>query len=466
MGLLGILGGISCKHFQKEPHPATPPPEKPKVESKAPENPKAEAKAPDTVAKSEAKRPEMAEEVTPPPTTDEISRNVKGTPKALSFEKAYEALNQHTHSDERKEASPAINSNNIQMVFTSRYPEGYQNIFTKAIEGRSLTQKTFSSSREITPVFSPDGTKIAFASNRRGSWDIYMMNTKRGGNVRQLTRGAGDAIHPSFSPDGEQIVYERTLPDGQQYLETLKLDTNHTTILGPGKSPVWSPADPTNEENASNPFVNKILFMRQSEHPDGSSRSTIWMTNPHGDRVWEIFRSKRFLAFQPDWSSDARHVVFTAVDTKGLNKQRHTPEEAGDIWVVKSDGTHLYQLTENPAPEWAPFWASDGRIYFTMKRHGHQNIYSIEPLDFLGKEAPPVQPSGPSPGKNTARKDVKPKPAEKPPAEESPETNQEKQMEPEQDSSEEPENEKNNSDNEANENNNSENEDNEDQANN
>lgn len=288
------------------------------------------------------------------------------------------------------------------MIFTSTYITGNSKLFLKAVDGKNITQKTFGRTTDITPDFSPDGSKIVFSSNRQGSWNLYLMPADGSGQLRQLTSSSGDETNPSFSPDGKKVVYEKHIRENQTYLAILNIQTNETTILGPGQSPVWSPANPDNEENATNPNVNKILFVQKRTNPNGTSQSSLWITTPNGQRVSEVYRSNRFLASQPDWSPNGRYIVFSSVDSKGLNGDQLAPEKSGDIWVINSDGSKLYQITDNPAPEWSPYWAKDGRIYFVMQRNGKQNVYSMKPLDSFRSDrpAPTLSEMTPSP-KNT-----------------------------------------------------------------
>jgi TolB protein len=51
-----------------------------------------------------------------------------------------------------------------------------------------------------------------------------------------------------------------------------------------------------------------------------------------------------------------------------------------DIWMMRKDGSHLRQLTSDPAHDWAPKWSPDGkRIIFYSLRSGNRDIF-IKPV--------------------------------------------------------------------------------------
>jgi len=79
---------------------------------------------------------------------------------------------------------------------------------------------------------------------------------------------------------------------------------------------------------------------------------------------------------EPQASPDGKWVVFALRKTDlAANRGRN------DLWLVGIDGTGLRQLTVNPASDFSPQWARDGKsIWFISTRSGSSQIWRI-PVD-------------------------------------------------------------------------------------
>lgn len=88
-----------------------------------------------------------------------------------------------------------------------------------------------------------------------------------------------------------------------------------------------------------------------------------------------VFESTERAAINPAWAPDGQHIVFAITDAP----RPDAPAEgtADDLYISRLDGSELRPLTRDPARDWAPTWAADGRIYFVSQRDGRQNIWSM-----------------------------------------------------------------------------------------
>ena len=78
----------------------------------------------------------------------------------------------------------------------------------------------------------------------------------------------------------------------------------------------------------------------------------------------------------PQPSPDGKSVVFTLRTTDLEANQGRT-----DLWMVGIDGSHLRQLTTNPAGDWGGRWSADGKlVYFLSTRSGSSQVWMI-PVD-------------------------------------------------------------------------------------
>jgi TolB protein len=61
-------------------------------------------------------------------------------------------------------------------------------------------------------------------------------------------------------------------------------------------------------------------------------------------------------------------IVFTAGSSLG----------SSDLYTVNADGSHLRQLTDDPAPQYSPSWAPDGRSFVYVKATGNGALYRMK----------------------------------------------------------------------------------------
>ena len=50
-----------------------------------------------------------------------------------------------------------------------------------------------------------------------------------------------------------------------------------------------------------------------------------------------------------------------------------------DIWIMSADGRGKIRLTDGHTGNFAPVFAPDGRVFFTTRRSGQENIWSLLP---------------------------------------------------------------------------------------
>jgi Tol biopolymer transport system component len=74
---------------------------------------------------------------------------------------------------------------------------------------------------------------------------------------------------------------------------------------------------------------------------------------------------------EPEWSSDGKRIAFAA---------------AGDIWVMRADGTRRANLTRSPTSETAVAWSPDGKQLAYLHRGASRRIYVMN-ADGSGKRA-------------------------------------------------------------------------------
>jgi Tol biopolymer transport system component len=162
-----------------------------------------------------------------------------------------------------------------------------------------------------------------------------------GSGFREVTSVPNNNGFPSMAPDGKRFVYRTFGPDGDG-LRIMNLETRAVTTLTSGYDnfPLWSPRG------------DLIMFSRQAD----------------GD--YEIFTIKadgtgvKRLTFSPgndahmSWSPDGERIVFASsrMGFKDEGTYTDAPQPYGELFVMRSDGSEVQQLTDNQWEEGTPAW--------------------------------------------------------------------------------------------------------------
>ncbi len=173
-----------------------------------------------------------------------------------------------------------------------------------------------------------------------GGAQIAIINAD-GSGFQELTSGADNNSFPSYSPDGNHLVFRSFGKDGQG-LRIMNLETRAVTTLTPDYDnfPLWSPRG------------DLIMFARQINgaydiftiHPDGTSLKRL--TNGKGNDA------------HMSWSFDGESIAFASSRMGFKDEVAYTdaPQPYGEIFVMRYDGTHVEQLTDNQWEEGTPGW--------------------------------------------------------------------------------------------------------------
>ncbi len=201
------------------------------------------------------------------------------------------------------------------------------------------------------PDLSGDGNSLVLAWQVSGSdhAQIYLLRrTKEWFTQSLVSEASAVARAPSFAPDASRIAWAEVVPSESRIWVT-DLETGRHTFITRGDNPSWSPdAQWIAFEDGTPPSLYKV-------RPDGTERTRL---TEHRD------------ARRPTWSPDSQWIAFGQFDADG---------KPDDIWAVRADGSRYLRVTWDPAPEWDPCWAPDGRILFTTIRNGSQGIWAVAP---------------------------------------------------------------------------------------
>lgn len=232
-----------------------------------------------------------------------------------------------------------------------------------ATTGGSSVQRTFRN-KVTTFSWSPDGTKICFTEIRNNQSGVYLISSEQGSIVQQISNGSANDYAGVMTQDGKHIFFHRYEGDyGNYSLWSYDLQKNLFSNYSRGMNPCLIPGDP-----------NSIYCSRYTDKRE----CEIWKVN-FKTGVEEVVLSQPGKSFTtPQLSPDGEWIVCAG---SSLTAQDNIPNT--DIYVVRTDGTHLTQLTYHQGNDLSPIWGKDGKsIYFISQRGSKEGHYNIWKMDF------------------------------------------------------------------------------------
>jgi Tol biopolymer transport system component len=196
-----------------------------------------------------------------------------------------------------------------------------------------------------TGVWSPKGDEIAFSvgaffSNRPPGAQIYTMKVD-GTGLRQLTKGPNSNSTASYSPDGKELLYRTMGPEG-----------NGMRIMNLADGSVRKITNEYDNFSQWSPRGDLILFTRQS-----GVNFQIFTIKPDGKDLRQLTFTRGNEAHAV-WSPDGEWILFPSTrmgfKDEGIYTDAQQPQ--GELFVMRYDGTHVRQLTDNQWEDGMTAW--------------------------------------------------------------------------------------------------------------
>jgi Tol biopolymer transport system component len=209
----------------------------------------------------------------------------------------------------------------------------------------------------LGPQWSPSGDRIIFGiggfnlffngfhglilkpeDRTEGGAQVAVVNPD-GSGFHEVTTGPNNNGFPSMAPDGKRFVYRTFGPEGEG-LRIMNIETKAVTTLTKGYDnfPLWSPRG------------DLIIFSRQAQgdyevysiKPDGTGAKRL--TSSHGNDAHMA------------WSPDGEQIAFVSSRLGFKDEAPYTdaPQPYGELFVMRADGTHVQQLTDNQWEDGTP----------------------------------------------------------------------------------------------------------------
>lgn len=263
---------------------------------------------------------------------------------------------------------------------------------------RNVRQLTFGG-ENAEAYFSSDGKQLIFQSQRDSLKcdQIFIMGVD-GSNPHMVSTGNGRTTCSYFFPDGKHILYSSTHagsrecpppPDWSKGYTWAVYPTYDIYVANPdGSDP--KPLTHNQGYNAESVISNdgqRIVFT--------STRNgdlDIYIMDSDGSHVKQLTHELGYDG-GPFFSRDGQWIVYRAYhpktaaeikEYKDLLAQNLIRPTSLELWVMKSDGTHKRQITNNGAANFAPYFFPNGkRVIFAsnlvdQKGMGNFELFAVD----------------------------------------------------------------------------------------
>jgi Tol biopolymer transport system component/DNA-binding winged helix-turn-helix (wHTH) protein len=206
---------------------------------------------------------------------------------------------------------------------------------------------------DYNPSFSPDAQTLAFNRGSQGVTSIYTLAVS-GGEEHRLVTGPQYGWGLAWTPDGRNIVFAKAgwlAKSG--WLWKISRHGGDPERLQFG-------------QEGTEPSIrgNRLAYARQV------TNLNIWRRKLYSLRASapERFLSSPTIESGPQFSPDGRKIFFES-----------TRSGADEVWMCRSDGRDLIQLTQLNSVTGTPRWSPDGQqIAFDSRAPGNAEIYVMD----------------------------------------------------------------------------------------
>lgn len=223
------------------------------------------------------------------------------------------------------------------------------------------TQRTF---RNVVGGFAwGSDDRLYFSDGNSSNSYICSVDANKGSVMLQHTSGNVDDAFPILSSDGKIIYFTRWVSSYGPSIWAFNKESGTLSSCARGFNPCPVPND--NES---------FYCVRNST----SGRSEIWFVNYVNGTESIVLSDVNHGFTSPALSPDGKWLLVVGNSKSSISKKENT-----DIFVVRTDGTQLTQLTYHPAFDVCPVWSKDGKsIFFISSRANKEGYYNIWKMNF------------------------------------------------------------------------------------
>lgn len=255
-------------------------------------------------------------------------------------------------------ATLAISPDGSKLAYMTNINEQPNVMVRRAASGGVATQRTF---RNVVDMSWGADERLYFADSNGESSYICSVNAEQGNMVTQLTNGNVNDKNP-VTLDGKTIFFTRSSKN-DPYVWSLDRDNGTLTSCAPGYMPCPVPGDP-----------ESFYCVRNSS----TGRSEIWHVNFVKGQESLLLSDENHSFTHPTLSPDGKWIA-----VQGNTKSSKDKKENLDIYVVRTDGSNLTQLTYDSHQDVCPVFSKDGKsIFFISDRGNKKEMYNVWRMNF------------------------------------------------------------------------------------
>ncbi len=206
-----------------------------------------------------------------------------------------------------------------------------------------------------------DGS-ILFLSSQVGGLGLWKKPAMGMGLVKRLFQFTGRVEQPTLLPNGDVIAVRLALRGvGEERRSSGRKDPfNNWSYRGAQSYIVRIDRDGGEKRlsDGGNPAVSPDGAWVVFSMAVGRSRH-LFLMRSDGSELMQL-TDGRAVDVQPAWSPDGQWIAFTS--NRGHADMRSEKRSNWDVWLVSRDGQSMQRLTRNPARDGAPAFSADGKV--------------------------------------------------------------------------------------------------------